>query len=102
MAIPPYQVHPLHTAAVANADGREIECGDYDTGSIQVVSVGAMNADIQVQVSNNGTIWADQGAAINAVGITDIANIRTRYIRAPIQNYVGGTISVTLVIKALA
>jgi len=96
----------MHTDAVANATGREVECGDYLTGSVQVtsshVAPAAYNADVQVQISNNGVDWVNVGAVINTETVTDVANIRTRYIRTAILNYVDGIITVILVLKAHA
>jgi hypothetical protein len=69
---------------------------DFTYGSVQVS--GTFVADIQLQISNDGEHWVDFGSVITTAGITEV-DLYSAQIRAEIDNYVSGSVNVTLVAK---
>jgi len=85
----------LASAVILSATSDSHNIADFKYGSVQVT--GGITDSIQVEISNDGSTWVDQGAAITANGITEL-NLYSRYIRVEITR-VDGTITVTLVAK---
>lgn len=86
----------LADAISATDVGDKREVADFRSGSIQVT--GTFTASLQMQVSNDGAIWASLGSAITTVSITSIT-LATRYIRANLTWSSGTSITITMHLK---
>lgn len=86
----------LADAASATAAHASHNVADFSYGSVQLS--GTFVASVQLEVSNDGLVWANLGAAITTVSITE-KNFYSRYIRANITWTSGTSVTVTLIAK---
>jgi len=89
-------VSRLAVAAAATGGQATHNIADFKYGSVQIH--GTFAGTIQLEVSNDGTVWVSLGGAETTPGITE-HNFNTEFIRANITVYGSGAINVTLVGK---
>ena len=86
----------LADAASATAAHDKHEISDFSYGSVQLS--GTFVASVQLEVSNDGLVWATFGAAITTASVTE-KDFYSRYIRANITWTSGTSVTVTLIAK---
>lgn len=82
------------------ADGSSDAIDLLEHTMVELQAEGMTNADMQYEESNDGTTWYDAAATINSTdGLTTINPFSARFLRATVENYVAGTIIVTVLAK---